>query len=133
MLLTGWTVTQTVSDLRYAIAAGRNDWLGQTVHYLQKEVPPTAVIESYDAELFFFLRHRYHYPPDQVHVELIRQKEHAVTPTIDYDPLKAGPDYLIVGPWCSYYQCYDALVSGDAFRLIQRFGPYQIFERTPRP
>jgi hypothetical protein len=129
VVLTAWAVTQTVSDLKYAIAAGRNDWLGQTVQYVQKELLPTAVIESYDAELFFFLRHRYHYPPDQVHVELIRQKEHAETPAIDYDPLKADPDYLIVGPWCSYYRCYDAVLSGDNFRLVKRFGSYRIFER----
>ena len=125
-------MVQTASDLRYAILAGKTDWLRQTVEYINKNMPPAAVIETYDAELFFFLRHRYHYPPDQVHVELIRQKERGETPAVDYDPLKADPDYLVVGPWCSYYKCYDSVLTGSAFRFVTRFGPYQIFERVGR-
>lgn len=129
IVLLGWATAQTADDLKYAIAAGKNDWLSQTVEYLNRSISRSAVIETYDSELLFFLRNRYHYPPDQVHVELIRQKERAEKPLIEYNPLTADPDYLVVGPWCSYYKCYDSVLSGDTFRLVQRFGPYRIYER----
>jgi hypothetical protein len=130
VVLAVWSIAQTAGDLRYAVLVAKNDRLHQTVDYINRNIPPGAVIETYDAELFFFLRQPYHYPPDQVHVELIRQKERAETRAIDYDPLEVDPDYLIVGPWCSYYKCYDAVLSGSAFKFVRRFGPYQIFERV---
>ena len=130
LVLIGWSIAQTASDLRYAMLVGKNDRLRQTVEYINKNIPSAAIIETYDAELLFFLRHRYHYPPDQVNVELIRQRERAEKPAINYDPLQADPDYLVVGPWCAYFKCYDAVLSGNAFQFVTRFGPYQIFARV---
>src|ERR1044071_3238904 len=71
----------------------------QAADFLNPHTRSDALIETYDSELFFLLNRPYHYPPDSIHVQLIRRTflyEDATR--IDYDPLAANPDYLVVGP-----------------------------------
>ncbi|MCX7841018.1 MAG: hypothetical protein N2559_16400, partial [Anaerolineae bacterium] len=91
--------------------------------------PSNALIETYDVELFFFLNRRYHYPPDQTHVDLIRR---TLDPSIQiaYDPMKADPDYLIVGEFSAGWHVYDAVLTPTLFRLILTKGHYQIYQRV---
>jgi 4-amino-4-deoxy-L-arabinose transferase-like glycosyltransferase len=89
-----------------------------------------SLIETYDSELFFLLNRPYHYPPDQIHVDLIRRTFLYEDETrINYDPLAADPDYLVVGPQSKKWRLYDEVLSSGAFRLIQSYKRYQIFER----
>jgi len=89
------------------------------------------LIETYDSELLFLLNRPYHYPPDQIVVELIRRTFHYEDYTdIDYDPLAANPDYLIVGPHSKQWQLYDPVLRTGAFRLLQSYKRYQIYERV---
>ncbi|NOZ06781.1 MAG: hypothetical protein GXP41_10625, partial [Chloroflexi bacterium] len=85
--------------------------------------------ETYDSELFFLLNRRYHYPPDQIHVDLIRRAPRQDVP-IDYDPLAADPDYLVVGPFSRGWHLYDPVLEAGAFRLIRNYGRYKIYERV---
>lgn len=91
-----------------------------------------AIIETYESELFFLLDRRYHYPPDQVHVELIRREDLGESRVIDYDPLSADPDYLVVGGWCRYYKCYDSVLTNGVFRLVKTFGPLSSLRTNSR-
>ena len=136
LLLVSWASLQTVKDLGNALIGKTNKPLLETVGYLNSSTPSSAVIETYESELFFFLDRRYHYPPDQVHVELIRREDLGESRIIDYDPLSADPDYLVVGGWCRYYKCYDAVLEKGAFKLVKTFGTYDVFQRvreTARP
>jgi hypothetical protein len=67
--------------------------------YINQNTPTTAIIETYDTELYPLLDRRYHYPPDQLHVDLIKITSLDQNLAINYDPLTANPDYLVIGVW----------------------------------
>jgi hypothetical protein len=49
---------------------------------------------------------------------------------IDYDPLPANSDYLVVGPFNHGWHTYDATLATGAFRLLHSYGSYDIYERV---
>jgi hypothetical protein len=130
LFLVGWASIQTVSDLAEAFVGKSNQPLLDTVAYLHDQTPASAIVETYESELLFFLNRRYHYPPDQVHVELIRREDLSEAAVINYDPLAADPDYLVIGGWCRYYKCYDNVLNRSNFKLVKAFGPYEVFQRV---
>ena len=101
--------------------------------YLNRATPPDALIETYDSELFILLDRDYHFPPDQVHVDLINRTVYATDAPIDYDPLAADPDYLVVGPNSAAWGLYDEAIRSGAFRLEADFGRYRIYDRASGP
>jgi hypothetical protein len=102
----------------------------EAADFLNFQIPPGAMIETYDSELFFLLNRPYHYPPDQIHVELIRRTFlYDDDVVIDYDPLVANPDYLVVGPHSKQWRLYNSVLSSGAFRLLRSYARYQIYER----
>jgi hypothetical protein len=97
---------------------------------LNTQTPPDTRIETYESELLFLLNRPYHYPPDQVHVDLNRRMlldEHV---TIAYDPLAADPDYLVVGSFAGWNGLYDPVIKSGAFHLIDHIDSYDIYERV---
>jgi len=102
----------------------------EVVEFLNTRTSSDSIIETYDSELFFLLNRPYHYPPDQIHVELNRRtflKQHL---SIDYDPLAADPDYLVVGPYSKLWKLYDRAVQSGSFRLVQPYGRYDVYQRV---
>ena len=102
----------------------------EVVDFLNTRTSSDSIIETYDSELFFLLNRPYHYPPDQIHVELNRRtflKQHL---SIDYDPLAADPDYLVVGPYSKLWKLYDRAVQSGSFRLVQPYGRYDVYQRV---
>src|SRR5262249_31260815 len=55
----------TIKELytAYFVPPDRSLW--QAAEMLNMQTPPDALIETHDAELFFLLNRRYHYPPEQ--------------------------------------------------------------------
>ena len=100
------------------------------IQYLNTQTPPDALIETYESELFAFLKRRYHYPPDQVHVELIRKNSFGDPVAINYDPFAADPDYLVLGRQNRFWDFYDPYLRDGKFRLMQKYDNYEIFERV---
>jgi len=102
----------------------------EVARFLNTETPTDSLIETYDSELFFFLDRPYHYPPDQLHVELIRRKflydDHVA---INYDPLRAQPKYLVVGPHSKQWSLYDPVLKSGVFRLLRTYNRYTVYER----
>lgn len=99
------------------------------VTFLHRETPPDALIETYDSELHVWLERRFHYPPDQTHIDLIRRSMDSSAAPVRYDPLAADPDYLVVGAFNRRWQLYDQVIASGAFRLIEQFGQYQVYQR----
>jgi hypothetical protein len=99
-------------------------------NFLNTQTPPNARIETYESELHFLLDRPYHYPPDQVHVELNRRSLLNEVATIDYDPLASDPDYLVVGRFARGNELYDRSIGTGVFRLIHQVGLYDIYERV---
>jgi len=102
----------------------------QVAHFLNTQTAPEALIETYDSELFFLLNRRYHYPPDQIHVELNRRTFLDQDVPIDYDPLAADPDYLVVGPHSKLWRLYNPVLATGAFRLLHSYSRYKVYERV---
>jgi hypothetical protein len=128
VFLTALSVPFTLLILGWFFMVDTNTSAQQMAQYVDSRTPAGALVESYDSELFFFLDHPYHYPPDQTHVDLIRR---TLDPSvrIGYDPLAANPDYLVVGPFSYGWHVYDEVLAGDAFRLIETKGEYKLYER----
>jgi 4-amino-4-deoxy-L-arabinose transferase-like glycosyltransferase len=97
--------------------------------WLNTNTPAGAVIETYDSELMPLLDRPYHYPPDPVHVALILRTSHHRDVPLDYDPLVANPDYLVVGEFSRGNQVYDDILASGNFRLIHHEGLYDIYAR----
>jgi hypothetical protein len=102
----------------------------ETAEFLNTQTAPDALIETYDSELFVLLQRRYHYPPDQVHVERVLHYGQDENIPVDYDPLSVAPDYLVVGTISSVWHMYDGVIKSGAFRLVKTLGNYEVYERV---
>jgi 4-amino-4-deoxy-L-arabinose transferase-like glycosyltransferase len=124
------SVPRTAGALYKAYVLEADTSVHQAAEFLNSQTRPDALIETYDSELFFLLNRPYHYPPDQIHVALIRRTflydDNAV---IDYDPLAANPDYLVVGPHSRQWRLYDSVLKTGQFRLIRAYKRYNVYER----
>jgi hypothetical protein len=113
---------------RYALRARDDDRDLMTVTaFLKTHTRPTALIETYDSELFLFLDRPYTYAPPQVLVEIIRHHQQLGLPP-QYDPLSANPDYLVVGDFGRWAGFYKPLLHQNRIRLVKTIGRYQIYE-----
>jgi 4-amino-4-deoxy-L-arabinose transferase-like glycosyltransferase len=106
-----------------------DDSVHQAAHFLNTETASDSVIETYETELFFLLDRGYHFPPDQVQNQLIRRKRDSRV-VVDYDPLSADPDYLVVGRFADITQLYAPILETGLFRLAFDQGMYQVYERV---
>jgi 4-amino-4-deoxy-L-arabinose transferase-like glycosyltransferase len=110
-----------------------DDSVYQVAEFLNTQIPPDALIESYDTELFFLLDRPYHYPPPQMHVDLMRKGFLQQDVSIEYDPLPADPDYLVIGEYgrnAASGALYSPVLSAGEFCLVQSYGEYDIYERV---
>ncbi len=113
----------------YLSIKGASNGVIQAASFINEQTDPEAVIESYDSELFVFLDRNYHFPPDQLHVEYLRRLLLDSELTVEYDPLRVDPDYLVVGRLSTNWQVYDDLIATDKFILLKEFPHYRIYER----
>jgi hypothetical protein len=102
----------------------------EAADYLNSHAQRNALIETYDSELFMFLDRPYHYPPDQVSIDLVRRYYSEEDFDIDYDPLAADPDYLVVGPTSAAWGLYDTVLDTREFQIVYRNHSYLIYQRT---
>jgi 4-amino-4-deoxy-L-arabinose transferase-like glycosyltransferase len=111
-------------------------WLGcdhsaeEVAITMNTQAPPGSLVETYDAELFFFLRQPYHFPPDQTHIEYLRRKLFDPALSIAYDPLEENPDFLIVGPISKDWGVYDPVIRNGDFRLVREYSRYKLYARV---
>ncbi len=124
------TFSGTLKILYGSYVNGASTSALQVAEFLNTHTVPDALIETYDSELFFLLDRRYHYPPDQIHVELIRRSVLHQHVPIDYDPLAADPDYLVVGPFSKLWQLYNPVLATGAFRLLRAYSRYDVYGRV---
>ena len=130
MLLVMISVPMTLRMLYQSYVVNADASVLEVVDFLNTQTPSASVIETYDPELFFLLERSYHYPPDQIHVDLIRRTFLRQHVSIDYDPLAADPDYLVVGPHSKLWGLYDDVVESGAFRLVYDFSRYSLYRRV---
>lgn len=124
------SVGMTLIMLGTSYLSRTDDSVPQTVDYFATDTPTGSVIETTEVELFFLLDRPYHYPPVSIMPDLNRRTFLAQNPVIDYDPLAADPDYLIVGRIGRMWRLYEPIISTGAFRLLRIYGDYEIYARV---
>lgn len=100
--------------------------------YIRQNIPPQAVIESWEWELDVLSgRWQFHHPDQKYLFQAIRVQSHQ-EPAFDlgYDLLQANPSFLVLGPFSQYTQIYDPSTVSRNFTLMIGFGPYQLYRRN---
>ena len=134
----GWTILLTSRTLSSFLRSQADTSVQEAAEFLNEHAAPDALVEGYSSELFFLLDGLYHYPPDHVNVEMTLERYWGEEGAINYDPLIADPDYLVVcretdawdaGPLYDTVSLYQPALQAGAFRLLRTFGPYEVYER----
>jgi len=97
--------------------------------YINAHSPPDSLVESYEWEVLFLLNRPYHYPSDEVQVELYRRSIAGQVLDTGYDPLRADPDLLVIGDIGRFWHLYDNALASQRFQLIGKFGRYELYRR----
>ena len=105
--------------------------LEQIIAFLNEEAPREAVVETFESELLFLLDRPYHYPSNEIQLQLNRRTFLGQDVSIEYDPLQAQPQYLVIGPMAKLWKLYDPAVNTGLFRPLRQFGMYDLYERAP--
>lgn len=105
--------------------------LRAVVEFIRAEIPPGAVIESWEWQLDGLTgRHDAHHPSWRLVYDAIRQYSHERRPfDLKYDPFQADPDYLIIGPYGAWTRIYDQPAVWESFVDLARIGEYHILQR----
>jgi hypothetical protein len=80
--------------------------------------------------MIFLLDRRHVYPPDDVHVELIRQRFYEPGQPVIYNVTISNPDYLVLGPFGYSTRLYERALEGGGYRLITRTGHYDLYVKV---
>jgi len=97
--------------------------------FINDNTKKNALVETYEMELHFLLNRPYHYPPDQIQLDLNRKRFMKQIVSIYYDPIKNNPDYLIVGPMARMWGLYESEIIKENFKILKKIGPYSIFKK----
>jgi 4-amino-4-deoxy-L-arabinose transferase-like glycosyltransferase len=100
----------------------------QMAAYLNRSVPTSAIIETWEPELGFLTDHRYHYPQPALLDRAVRHQWLGGPPLNTYDPLAGGAQYLIIGPFARYSGVYDEAAIASRFQRIATIGDYVLFQ-----
>ncbi len=123
--------TLTLTLMVFATFYNEQNFAAQRVAAALNAEPPGTRVETYESELHFLLNQPYHFPHDQLHVDLgMRSLLVNEDVVIDYDPLVADPDYLVVGRFTRENQLYEPILATDAFVLAWEDGLYAVYRRV---
>jgi len=134
-----WSVALTAYYLPGSLSGTQDVGVSEAAAFLNARVAPDELIECYSSELLFLLDRPYHYPPDLVNVQMILWYSWREDVSIDYDPLSADPDYLVMcrqpagwgtAPLLTTAELYDEVLLTGEFRLLRTFGPYEVYQRA---
>jgi hypothetical protein len=110
------------------------DYATQMSTYLDKNVPQTAVIETWEPEMGFLTNHNYHFPPQALLAVAINQVYYNGAPVSDQYTYLASdkPEYLLVGEFSKWTAIYPADQIQANYQLVESFGDYDIYKRVAK-
>jgi hypothetical protein len=128
LLLVGVSVPRTLQMFYRLYVTDADASVQEAAQFLNTQTPIGSLVETYDSELFFLLDRPYHYPPDDLNIKLVRRTFlYQDATVIDYDPLAANPDYLVVGPHSKQWKLYEQVLAKGAFRLVHASARYDLY------
>jgi len=90
--------------------------------FVETHTERNALIELFDWEVDFLTTRRYHHPPVEVFIQLLRND-----PTRTYDPLVYRPKYIIDGPYSKGTNLYPASWLRQCCQIIGSIGNYDLY------
>ncbi len=125
-LVTLGLVSNLVPLFRTPISTDAQD----TAAYIVANIPPDALIETWEWEVDALSGHgQTHHPQQQNLFKAIRQFALDQPFALDYDALLYDPDYLITGRMSDWTGIYASALDAGTFREIAAFGIYRVYER----
>jgi hypothetical protein len=104
----------------------KEDAYGQVLAFLNNETSPTALIETYDSELFMLLERDYHYPPDIIQHALNQNLFLGKDVAVDYDLSALEIECVVIG-WTGIWPLYPSLIQQRRFVLAYENDNYQVY------
>lgn len=99
----------------------------KVAEYINHNIPADALIETYDPEVIFLVNRPVHFPPDQIQVELNRRLNLDPETHIDYDPLAADPDIIVIGPFSKTWGLYETITKSGQFTNTLSVLGYEVY------
>lgn len=113
-----------------ALAVGPERPAAAMAAYIERNLPRTALIETWEWELDALGAHtNYHHPHQRYVYEATYQQSRQLPFDLSYDILQAAPDYLLTGPFSSYTGLYSPELIAAYFTLETEIGPYRLYRR----
>ncbi|MBI3360963.1 MAG: hypothetical protein HY023_07620, partial [Chloroflexi bacterium] len=100
--------------------------------YLEKEIPKTSVIETWEPEIVFLTDHAYHFPSESLlHRAVVYVALQGPSPSQFYDFLQPSPpDYVLSGPFDRLVHLYSPDILARSYRRVASVGGYDLFQKT---
>jgi hypothetical protein len=108
--------------------SGLNPALLHTAAFLNHNLPPHTLIETYDTQLYFLLDQPFRYPPDQSHLTGITRDAY------NYNALKSPAEVFVLGDWSSvvFRGLFQGIEASGEVDCSKGYPPYRICLRTPQ-
>jgi hypothetical protein len=104
--------------------------IAQVTDYIERITDENDLIETYESELFFLLDRPYHYPPDDIELQILSSETVDNEIIYDYNPLTTDPDYLIIGYFGKKINLYDQMLATGEFIFVDSVQGYDIYSRN---
>jgi 4-amino-4-deoxy-L-arabinose transferase-like glycosyltransferase len=96
--------------------------------FVRREVPPDAMVESWEWEFMAEPHPRFSRPGVDVMFEVTRYvMRQQPAPSDLYDPLARRPDYLLQGPFGGWTGIYRELIERPTTGVVAHFGSYRLY------
>lgn len=97
--------------------------------YIQENLPPDAVIETYEPEVCFLSGHPCHLPPSKIMNAAIRYVWYNAAPLSEqYDFLELAPPFLLIGEFGHWVDIYDEDTVHKFYVLEISIGDYDLYK-----
>ncbi|HEX2908928.1 MAG TPA: glycosyltransferase family 39 protein [Phototrophicaceae bacterium] len=101
--------------------------------YIRANIPPDALIETWEKELSIITDHTFHYPPQLIELtmgdDMFREDTDHSKKTYDFRNY-VTPDYVIAGPFSKWVNIYKPeTLREQGYKLIYTYYLYDIYQR----
>jgi hypothetical protein len=99
--------------------------------YLDREIPASTLIETWEPELGALTPHNYHYPPARLLNVAVRHIWlGGPAPRLQYHPLETDrPPYVVVGTFARWVDVYPPAVLDSEYTLVTTIGAFELYRR----
>jgi hypothetical protein len=95
--------------------------------YLDDNISPDDIIETYEPEIVFLSNSNFHQPGIGAAIEVIEFLQFGQPyPEGHYDLTSQGQDYIVIGPHAKWTQFYSPLLENTKYEFVHTIGDYDL-------